>query len=40
MEKNIKWKQHLIVKDVEHGFLVIHFWRGEKPLQLEMMLKI
>ena len=40
MERNIKWKQHLIVKDVEHGFLVIHFWRGEKPLQLEMMLKI
>jgi hypothetical protein len=40
MEKNIRWKQHIIIKDVEHGFLVVHFWRGEKPRQLEMMLKI
>jgi hypothetical protein len=40
MERNIRWTQYLIMRDNETGYLVVHFWRGDIPLQLRMKLKI
>jgi hypothetical protein len=40
MERNIRWTQYLILRDNETGYLTIHFWRGDLPLQLRMKIKI
>jgi hypothetical protein len=40
MERNIRWTQYLILRDPETGYLVVHFWRGDLPLQLKMKLRI